>query len=58
MARKHAKQVKALMEIMAHHSSYPCFLHNPHAIADFTGRLMLELPDQSIEGAIKKLIYQ
>ena len=25
VARKHAKQVKALIEIMTFHSSYPCF---------------------------------
>ncbi len=25
VARKHAKQVKALIEIMNFHSSYPCF---------------------------------
>lgn len=25
VARKHAKQVKALMEMMAYHSSYPAF---------------------------------
>lgn len=92
VARKHAKQVKNLMEIMTYHSSYPAFryLHvspscvcvgliccwvdsyavclplmvimysfcryNPHAIEDFMGRLLLELPDQKIEAQVAAMM--
>jgi hypothetical protein len=30
VARKHAKQVRSLMEIMTHHSSFPAFRYVPN----------------------------
>jgi len=60
VARRHAKQVKSLMEMMSHHSSYPAFQYNRHAIRDFMYRLMLDIPDKDVEkkvGAMMRKSY-
>lgn len=56
VARKHAKQVVALMEIMQFHSNYPCFRYNQNAIADFRSRLFLDHPDADISAVVEKML--
>eukprot|EP01034_Spumella_vulgaris_P028358 gene28358-35197_t len=56
VARKHAAQVVAMMEIMMFHSNYPAFKYNAHAIADFKARLFLDLPDKDVEAQVRRLV--
>ena len=56
VARKHAKQAVAMMEIMMYHSTYPAFLYNPHAIDEFRARLFLDLPDKDVEAQVHRLV--
>lgn len=56
VARRHAKAVLTLMEIMQAHSNYPAFRYNPNAIRDFRARLFLDRPDSDLPSIIDQLI--
>lgn len=56
VARKHAKQVITLIEIMQHQSNYPAFRYNANAIRDFRSRLFMEYPENEIPRIIDRLI--
>lgn len=55
-ARKHAKEVTRLMEIMQYQSNYPAFRYNANAIKDFRARLYLDAPDSSMSKIVDRLI--
>eukprot|EP00981_Chlorochromonas_danica_P008321 scaffold2111_cov167-Ochromonas_danica.AAC.10 len=58
VARKHARQICMLMEIMQFHSNYPCFKYNRNAIADFRARLHLDCPDSDIANITDRMLYR
>ncbi len=57
-ARRHAASLCKMMEIMAHQSNYPAFKYNSNAIADFRGRLHLDIPDDQVPAFTDTLIHQ
>jgi phosphatidylinositol 4-kinase B len=56
VARRHAKQVITLLEIMQYHSNYPAFKFNPRVIADYRSRLFMEHPETDVPQIIDRLI--
>ena len=58
VARRHAREVTVLMEVMQAHSNYPAFKYNGNAIKDFRSRLFLEYPDQDVPKIVDRLLGQ
>ena len=58
IARRHAREVTILMEIMQYHSNYPAFRYNKQAIGDFRARLFLEYADQDVSKIVDRLLGQ
>lgn len=54
--RHHTEDITKLMEIMSHMSCYPAFRYNPRAIEDLRNRMMLDVTDENLDGAVMNLM--
>jgi hypothetical protein len=54
--RQHTEDIAKLMEIMSHMSCYPAFRYNPRAIEDMRNRMMLDISDENLDGAVMNLM--
>lgn len=58
IARKHGDDVVSLMSIMSHQSQYPAFKYNASVISDFKSRLLPEVGDDKLEGAVEAMMMK
>jgi phosphatidylinositol kinase/protein kinase (PI-3 family) len=58
LARRHGDDVSSLMSIMSHQSQYPAFKYSSTVIRDFKARLLPEVGDDKLAGAVKEMMVR
>jgi hypothetical protein len=56
LARAHADAALGIVALMTHNSVFPAFQYNKNALEDFRARLLINVPDESIENKVDELI--